>query len=103
MTTNIKDAHKHNRVGPIFRGGDLATVAIDALEEDNPGKKFTIEDRTAYIRVETDHECIIRRKTMEEILGRPFEMQELEVILGSFSGQIEAEQEYVRFYFDTKI
>ncbi len=103
MTTNIKDIHKHNRVGPIFRGGELATAAIDALEEDNPDKEFTIEDRAAYIRVETDHECIIRRKTMEEILGRPFEMQELEVILGSFSGQIEAQQEYVRFYFDTKI
>ncbi len=103
MTGNIKDAHKHNRVGPILRPGELATIAIDALEEDNPGKEFIIDDGKAYIRVETDHECVIRRKTMEDMLGRPFEMQELEVILGSFSGQIEATQEYIRFYFDIKI
>ena len=103
MNKDIKDAHKNNRVGPIFRTGELAMAAIDAMEEDNPDKEFTIEDRTAYIRVETDHECVIRRKTMEEMLGRAFEMQELEVVLASFSGQIEAEQEYMRFYFATKM
>ncbi|MFC7049975.1 MmoB/DmpM family protein [Emcibacter nanhaiensis] len=103
MSSNIKDAHKHNRVGPIFRAGELASAAVDALEEDNPDKKFNVEDRSAYVRVETDHECVIRRKTMEEILGRPFDMQELEVVLASFSGQIEAEQEYIRFYFATKM
>lgn len=103
MTIDIRNAHKHNRVGPIFRAGELASAAIDALIEDNPDKEFNIQDRTAYIRVETDHECVIRRKTMEEILGRAFEMQELEVVLASFSGQIEAEQEYMRFYFAIKM
>ncbi len=89
----------HNRVGPIFRTGELAGVAIQALEEDNPGRTFHVDDRAAYVRVATDHECIIRRETMEAILGRPFEMQELETVLGSFSGQIESTQEYIRFYF----
>ena len=103
MTQDIKDGHKNNRVGPIFRTGELADAAIDAMEEDNPDKEFIIKDQKAYIRVETDHECVIRRKTMEDILGRSFDMQELEVVLASFSGQIEAEQEYMRFYFVTKM
>lgn len=102
MSTTNADGHLHNRVGPIFCSGELASAAIEALEEDNPDKEFIIEDRTAYIRVVTDHECVINRKTMQEILGRPFEMQELEVILGSFSGQIQVEEEFMRFYF-TKI
>lgn len=97
------DATQHNKVGPIFRTGELASAAIDALEEDNPDKEFLIEDRVAYVRVETDHECVIRRSTMEEMLGRPFELQELETVLGSFSGQIDAQQEYIRFYFDKKM
>jgi len=97
------DATQHNKVGPIFRTGELASAAIDALEEDNPDKEFVIEDRVAYVRVATDHECVIRRSTMEEMLGRPFELQELETVLGSFSGQIDAQQEYIRFYFDKKM
>ena len=99
MNDKNAEGHLHNRVGPIFRAGERASAAIEALEEDNPDKEFFIEDRTAYVRVVTDNECVIRRGTMEDILGRPFEMQELETVLGSFSGQIEAEEEFMRFYF----
>ncbi len=99
MVQKIDEAHLHNRVGPIFRTGELASAAIEALEEDNPEKTFSIEDRTAYVRIVTDNECVIRRTTMEKILSRPFEMQELEVVLGSFSGQIQAEEEFMRFYY----
>lgn len=98
-----KEGFEHNRVGPIFRTGELADAAIEALEEDNPGKEFEVSDHTAYIRVETDDECIIKRETMEEILGRSFDMQELETVLSSFSGQIDADQNYVRFYFTKRI
>jgi toluene monooxygenase system protein D len=97
------DVSRHNRVGPIFRTGELAVAAIDALEQDNPGREFQIDDRAAYVRVETDSECFIRKATMESLLGRPFAMQELETVLGSFSGQIEMTQEYVRFYFDKAV
>ena len=87
------------RVGPVFRPGELADAAIEALEEDNPDKTFEVNDRVGYVRVETDDECVIRRETMETILGRPFQMQELETILGSFSGRIEADEAFMRFYF----
>jgi len=102
MAAANKGAGTDNRVGPVFRPGELADAAIEALEADNPDRKFHIEDRVGYIRIETDNECLIRRETMEEVLGRPFEMQELETILGSFAGRIQAEQDFMRFYFATK-
>jgi len=97
------DRTMNNLVGPIFRTGELASAAIDALEQDNPGRTFRVDDRAAYVRVETDNECVIRKSTMEAVLGRPFLMQEIETVLGSFSGQIEMTQEYVRFYFDKAV
>lgn len=104
MASNASaDPTRHNRVGPIFRTGELASVAIDALEQDNPGRTFRIDERAAYVRVETDNECVLRRSTMEELLGRPFLMQELETVLGSFSGQIEMTQDQVRFYFEKAV
>ncbi len=92
-------AEYNNKVGPILRSGEIASAVVEAVQEDNPGKQFRISDHMAYVRVETDGECIIRRSTMEEILGRAFRMQEIEVDLSSFAGQIELNEDQVRFYF----
>ncbi len=88
----------NNRVGPVLRAGDIADAAIDAIYEDNPDKEVRVENHHAYVRVETDTECLIRRETMEAHLGRPFHMQELETVLSSFAGQIETSAHYMRFY-----
>ncbi len=92
-----------NKVGPVLMTGEIADAAIEALDEDNPGKEFNIQDHEAYIRVETDDDCIIRRETMENILGRPFIMQELEMVLSTFAGRIDLSSEHARFYFEKKI
>ncbi|MCE2510008.1 MAG: MmoB/DmpM family protein [Alphaproteobacteria bacterium] len=91
-----------NKVGPVLMTGEIADAAIVALDEDNPGKEFDIEDHEAYIRIQTDDDCIIRRATMEKILGRPFVMQELEVVLSTFAGRIDLSSEHARFYFEKK-
>ena len=88
----------NNKVGPVLTAGEIADAAIDAIYEDNPDKEVNVENHHAYIRVETDNECIIKRGTMEANLGRPFHMQELETILSSFAGQIETSAEHMRFY-----
>ncbi len=96
--STTETAYKNNRVGPIIRGGELAEAAIEAAEIDNPGKELFIEDRSAYIRIATDQEFILKRETLEEMLGRPFEMRELEINLSSFAGLIDMGTDQVRFY-----
>ncbi len=92
-----------NKVGPVFMTGEIADAAIEALEEDNPGKTFDIQDHDAYMRIQTDDDCIIRRETMEKMLGRNFVMQELEVILSTFAGRIDLTSDHVRFFFKKKL
>ena len=70
------------------------------MELDNPDKEILVDDKVAYLRISTENECILRKETMEEVLGRNFEMRELEINLASFAGQIETTTEYVRFYFN---
>ncbi len=94
---------RNNRVGPILRAGDVAKAAVQAIERDNPGKAIHIDDRTAYIRVECDDECLLTRASMELALGRPFEMREIEISLGSFSGNIDTSPECIRFYFNKHV
>ena len=94
------DASENNRVGPIIRCGEVAEAVAEAVEIDNPHKEIFIDDKVAYVRIAVENECILRKETLEEVLGREFEMRELEINLSSFAGQIETTPEYVRFYFE---
>jgi toluene monooxygenase system protein D len=85
-------------VGPIVRCGEVADAVAEAAVIDNPNRDVTVEDHTAYLRVQCADECFIRRETVQETLGRPFEMRELEVNLASFAGQIETTSDHVRFF-----
>jgi toluene monooxygenase system protein D len=101
--TDINKAHLNNRVGPVMRAGALAKAVAEAAELDNPDKTIVVDDKVAYLRVSTDGELILRRSTIEEMLGKPFRMSELEVDLSSFAGRIENGDEQIRFYFEKSL
>lgn len=95
-----KDIVNNNNVGPIMRAGDVALAVAEAAEIDNPDKDIKVSDQTAYLRISCEQEMIIRRDTIEECLGKHFEMRELEINMASFAGQIQSTTDSVRFYFD---
>ncbi len=97
------DTARKNAVGPVLRAGEVADAVVEALEEDNPGKEFTVEDRVAYVRAETEGECVVRAETVARVLGRPFKIAELEINLSSFSGRIETTDDTMRFYFEKRL
>ena len=99
MDIEISKEHTNNRVGPVMRAGELALAVAEAAGEDNPGKEIHVQDKRAYLRIDTDDEMILRRETIERALGRPFKMNDLEVDLSSFAGRIETQPDYIRFYF----
>jgi toluene monooxygenase system protein D len=94
------DDKRRNSVGPVLRVGEVADAVVEAIQEDNPDKEFVIEDRVAYVRVETEGECIIRQETLSAALGRPISISEIEVNLTSFAGRIETTDKYMRFYLE---
>lgn len=102
-TSSAEQAYHNNMVGPVMRAGDLAMAVIEAARIDNPGKEIFVEDKRAYIRIHAEQEMILRQETIEEELGRPFRMNDLEVDLSSFAGQIESQDKSVRFYFTKKL
>jgi toluene monooxygenase system protein D len=101
--TSSAQAYHNNLVGPVMRAGALATAIIEAAKIDNPGKEVFVDDKRAYIRIHTEHEMILRRETIEDELGRSFKMNDLEVDLSSFAGQIESGDNSIRFYFSKKV
>lgn len=94
---------RNNRVGPVMRSGEVADAVLEAAEMDNPAKEIAVDDMNAYIRISTEDELILTRTSIEECLGRPFRMSELEINLSSFAGKIESGTEQFRFYFTSKL
>lgn len=92
--------YRNNRVGPVLRASPITEAIVEAAELDNPGKDIRVDDKLAYVRIDTEGELILRRATLEQALGRPFRMSELEVNLSSFAGRIETSDDHVRFYYE---
>ena len=101
--SGIATAYQNNRVGPVMRHGELAQAVAEAAQIDNPGKTIAVDDKIAYVCIETEGELVLTRATIEELLGRPLSMNDLEVELASFAGRIDTGAEQVRFYYATRL
>lgn len=103
MSNNAGNAINNNRVGPVMKAGDVAQAAIEAAEMDNPDKEIAVDDKVAYVRISAEHELVITQESMSECLGRPFKINEMEINLASFAGQIKATSTEMRFYFNLTV
>ena len=104
MTDQASSAQPIARpVGPVIQTGDLADAVASAAEIDNPGRRVEARSRGSYVRIEVDGgECVLHRQTIEDELGRPFRMRDLEVNMPSFVGRIETGTESIRFYLGSQ-
>ena len=82
-------------VGPVIRGvdEDIIGAVIAAAERDNPEAELVIDDRGGYVRVQADGSFRLTRQSMQEELGRPFQLSEIEPSLVSFAGRLESHDE----------
>jgi toluene monooxygenase system protein D len=79
----------------VLQAGEIATAVVDAIRMDNPGMDVDLVDRGSYIRVHTVGRCRLTRQSLEEVLGRPIELSEIEPVLASFAGRISTGSEEI--------
>lgn len=60
---------------------------IDAIVIDNP--RATINREPAMVKINAPGQLVIRRETIEEQMGRPFDLQEMHVNLITLSGHVD--------------
>lgn len=89
-------------VGPVMRGFDteLAEAVIAAIEIDNPESEVTVDDQGGYIRIAVPGTCRITKTTLEEELGRPFQLHQLEPSLASFAGRMKTTDDEMTWYLE---
>jgi phenol hydroxylase P2 protein len=70
-----------------FQTTDASRGIVDAIVEDNP--EATINEQPAMVRVDAPGELTINRTTVEDKLGRSFDLQELHLHLITLSGNLD--------------
>lgn len=70
-----------------FQKNEESRCIVEAIVEDNPGA--LVSDQPAMVKVDVDGRLVIRRATVEEKMGREFDLQELQLHLITLSGHLE--------------
>lgn len=67
---------------------------VDAILTDNPGAQ--LDEQPAMVKINVPGRLVVRRSTIEQEIGREFDLQELHVNLITLTGHIdESDDEFV--------
>ncbi|MDZ4357712.1 MAG: MmoB/DmpM family protein [Variovorax sp.] len=75
---------------PVFialQTGEAARAIVKAIVTDNP--EATVTEYPAMVKIDAPGRLVIRRESVEALVGRRWDLQELHLSLISLSGSIE--------------
>lgn len=70
-----------------FQRNEETRGVVEAILQDNPGA--VIDEQPAMVKIDAPGSMVIKRETIEEKMGRSFDLQELHVNLITLSGHID--------------
>lgn len=79
-------------VSITLQNNDDARPIIEAIEQDNPDA--TVNIYPAMVKIDCDGRLIVQQETVEEKLGREWDVQELHLTIVSIAGNVDEEDEY---------
>ncbi|AGS40424.1 MULTISPECIES: MmoB/DmpM family protein [Cycloclasticus] len=82
---------KKNTVFLILQDNEDARPIIEAVELDNP--KANIQHQPGMVRMEGAGKLVVNRETVEEQIGRDWDVQELHLNLVSLAGNVDEDED----------
>jgi len=70
-----------------FQKNEDSRAIVEAIVADNPAA--VVNEQPAMVKVDVPHRLVIKRATVEEQLGRSFDLQELHINLITLTGHID--------------
>jgi len=87
-----------SKVYLALQDNDLSRYILEAIEEDNPD--VTVIHQPAMIRIENDGYLVVNRETVEDKLGRDWDMQELHLNLITLGGNVDEDDDKLSLSWD---
>jgi phenol hydroxylase P2 protein len=82
---------KKNTTFLIVQDNEDARPVIEAVEQDNPG--VNIQYQPGMVRMERAGSLIVKRETVEELIGREWDIQEMHLVMISIAGNVDEDDE----------
>ena len=70
-----------------FQKNEDSRAIVNAIVADNPGA--IVNDQPAMVKIDVPHRLVVRKASIEEELGREFDLQEMQVHLITMSGNVD--------------
>jgi len=74
-----------------FQDNEDARPIIEAILADNAQAQATYP--TGLVKIDAPGSLVIRRETIEELIGRPYDLQQIQVNLVTLSGHIDEDDD----------
>jgi phenol hydroxylase P2 protein len=82
----------------VMQDTEDGRAIVRAIQKDNDNVKVT--PKPAMIQVEREKEIVIKAETVQEELGRDWDVEEMQIELVSIGGQIEETDDEITVYWD---
>lgn len=87
-----------SKVFIALQANEDSRCIVDAIVADNP--EATVNLQPAMVKIDMPGRLVIRRTSIEERLGRDFDLQEVQVHLISLSGHVEETEDELTLSWD---
>lgn len=87
-----------SKVYIALQENDESRYIVEAIEEDNPD--VTVMHMPAMIRIENEGRLTVRRETVEEKMGREWDVQELHLNLITLGGNVEEDDDELSLHWN---
>lgn len=83
----------------VLQSNEDTRPIIEAIEADNPGAM--VHREPAMVKIDAPGQLLIHRRSIEENLGRSFDLQELQVNLITLSGHVREDEDTITLHWNT--
>ena len=87
-----------NNVMLVLQANEDARPMVEAIQRDN--SSVEIENQPAMIKITSPGKLVINAQTMEDIIGREWDPQELQLVLISLAGNVDEDYDHFTIYWD---
>ena len=71
---------------------------IEATLQDNPSA--VVDEQPAMVKINAEDRLVVRRETIEELIGRPYDLQEMQVHMITMSGNLDQTDDEMTLFWN---
>ena len=90
--------NNNNNVFLVLQSVEEAKPIIEAIKKDNPNA--IIETQPAMTKITALGKLTIQASTMEDIIGREWDPQELQLVLVTLAGNVDEDYDHFTIYWN---